>query len=830
MKTIKIFLASSEELDYDRMAFGNLVRRLDDMYEKRGIRIKLFEWEDYDSAYNDKRKQNEYNDYVRQCDIFLALFHKKAGQFTVEEFDIASQEFKDHASPKVYTYCKDLKSGEEETPELKEFKKRLFDEMGHFWCRYDNRESLQFQFVMQLQLVESSQMTDMKVEDGNVTLNGLPIASMDKLKFASCNEEFLKMNEELASLPPKIEKARMRLEKFPDDEDLQDDLQTKLNRYNQLKKDFNEYQQILFDTAKRIAQLQGEKITERMRRAMDAFNDGKVREANIILDEAEADARRNLEDYKQSKEITELKRQAVINSIEELLLKTSTIMADASIPIEERIGNTEKLYAQADEMARETEYDKNKFAQILLDYGDFLKKYARYTQAEDIYKRLIVLSEEIYGKIHSDTAIAYNNVGCLYDDMGKYTDALKYHFRAQEIREEVLGKDDLQTATSYNNIGLIYNQMGDYPKAMEYFRKALDIYERILGAENDYTSTAYNNIGCLLENMGEYSNSLEYHLKALVVDEKLLGINNPETAKVYNNIGIAYHDLGNYQEALNYYNKALTVDKETLGMNHPETAKVHNNIGCLYDDIGEYQKGLDNHLLALKIREKVLGKEHPHTAQSYHNIGVPYDLMGDQPKALHYYLKALEIQERVLGKEHLETAKTNNCIGGVYDNQGDYRKALEYYKKGLDIQVKVLGQDHPDVLKTYNLLGTIYREIEDYHNALVYRQKELDYHLRNSGDKSIKTAIAYNNVGAQYRDLTLYDKAIEYISKAYEIAVKLEDSTAKASYLNRIGRVYALMGNLEMASKKYKEAIDLLPEDHPEAVDSQNRLKEIQNK
>jgi hypothetical protein len=176
------------------------------------------------------------------------------------------------------------------------------------------------------------------------------------------------MNEELASLPPKIEKARLRLEKFPDDEDLQDDLQTKLNRYNQLKKDFNEYQQILFNTAKRIAQLQGERTTERMRRAMDAFNDGKVREANIILDEAEADARRNLEDYKQSKEITELKRQAVINSIEELLLKTSTIMADASIPIEERIGNTEKLYVQADEMARETEYDKNKFAQILLQF------------------------------------------------------------------------------------------------------------------------------------------------------------------------------------------------------------------------------------------------------------------------------------------------------------------------------------------------------------------------------------------------------------------------------------------------------------------------------
>ena len=84
MKTIKIFLASSEELTDDRNAFGNLVRRLDKIYEKRGIRIELFEWEDYDSAFNDQRKQDEYNERVRESDVFLALFHKKAGAFTVE--------------------------------------------------------------------------------------------------------------------------------------------------------------------------------------------------------------------------------------------------------------------------------------------------------------------------------------------------------------------------------------------------------------------------------------------------------------------------------------------------------------------------------------------------------------------------------------------------------------------------------------------------------------------------------------------------------------------------------------------------------------------------
>ena len=78
-RVIKIFLASSEELEADRYRFGNLIRKLDNIYEKRGIRIELFEWEDYDAAYNGMRKQDEYNERVRASDMFLALFHKKAG-------------------------------------------------------------------------------------------------------------------------------------------------------------------------------------------------------------------------------------------------------------------------------------------------------------------------------------------------------------------------------------------------------------------------------------------------------------------------------------------------------------------------------------------------------------------------------------------------------------------------------------------------------------------------------------------------------------------------------------------------------------------------------
>ena len=173
-------MASSDEMENDRNAFGNLVRRLNGICEKQGIHIELFEWEDYDAAYNGCRKQDEYNEKVRSCDMFLALFHIKAGKWTLEEFDVASEEYRRTGQkPKVYVYCRELSSGEFESEELKKFKTRLFYEMGHYWSVYSNKDSMQLHFVMQLMLLESGGMGKLKVDNGRVMFMDSPIASMD---------------------------------------------------------------------------------------------------------------------------------------------------------------------------------------------------------------------------------------------------------------------------------------------------------------------------------------------------------------------------------------------------------------------------------------------------------------------------------------------------------------------------------------------------------------------------------------------------------------------------------------------------------------------------
>ena len=189
MRQIKIFLASSEELIDDRLVFGDLIRKLGTAYEKRGISLKLLVWDDFDAALSKGRKQDEYNALARDSDMFVALFHRKAGDKTLEELDVAMKAFEEKESPKVYVFLKNLQPGETASPELEELKHRLKDIKDHYWCRYNNRESLRFQFVMQLLLVDGEIGDGLNVEGNEVRLDGLKVVSMDDLEFASANEE-----------------------------------------------------------------------------------------------------------------------------------------------------------------------------------------------------------------------------------------------------------------------------------------------------------------------------------------------------------------------------------------------------------------------------------------------------------------------------------------------------------------------------------------------------------------------------------------------------------------------------------------------------------------
>jgi len=86
---IKVFLASSLELDLERAHIGDLCNDINSLIADTAVRVRLLKWEVFDPLFKGGRKQSEYDQQVKKADIFIALFRSKAGKFTLEEVDVA---------------------------------------------------------------------------------------------------------------------------------------------------------------------------------------------------------------------------------------------------------------------------------------------------------------------------------------------------------------------------------------------------------------------------------------------------------------------------------------------------------------------------------------------------------------------------------------------------------------------------------------------------------------------------------------------------------------------------------------------------------------------
>jgi sRNA-binding regulator protein Hfq len=155
-KHIKIFLASSEELKAEREQFEIFIHRENQQLYKHGIFIELIVWENFIDAMSKTRLQDEYNNAVKNSDIFVSLFFTKVGSYTLEEFETAFGQFRKTGRPLVYTYFKNAPIDAENIPpeiqSLLNFRKKLED-LGHFRTIYKNVEGLQLHFKNQLEKI-----------------------------------------------------------------------------------------------------------------------------------------------------------------------------------------------------------------------------------------------------------------------------------------------------------------------------------------------------------------------------------------------------------------------------------------------------------------------------------------------------------------------------------------------------------------------------------------------------------------------------------------------------------------------------------------------------
>lgn len=153
MREVKVFIASSAELNEDKQIFDLYFSGKNKIYRSRNIDFNQKTWQDFSSSIHGERLQDRYNEYIEQCDIVIFLFHTRLGRYTKEELEVAYRAFlKNRKKPRIFVY---FKEEDIQDPALLDFKSYCESNFGHFCDIYKTPDDLLLKFDKQLQILEN---------------------------------------------------------------------------------------------------------------------------------------------------------------------------------------------------------------------------------------------------------------------------------------------------------------------------------------------------------------------------------------------------------------------------------------------------------------------------------------------------------------------------------------------------------------------------------------------------------------------------------------------------------------------------------------------------
>lgn len=132
LQKITVFLASSiDEFAKQRNELAAFIYQLNNTLIEQNRFIHLEICEESDTAIAKTRKQDEYNDFIKNCDLVIFLFHTKVGNYTLEEFEIAIESSKEKKAPKILSFFTKSETDTAATPETKNLLTRMSTENVH---------------------------------------------------------------------------------------------------------------------------------------------------------------------------------------------------------------------------------------------------------------------------------------------------------------------------------------------------------------------------------------------------------------------------------------------------------------------------------------------------------------------------------------------------------------------------------------------------------------------------------------------------------------------------------------------------------------------------
>ena len=690
MKTIKVFIASSEELKMERLEFTDMIQQLNRIFKPRNLEIELVKWEYLDASMGPLHKQEEYNNELKTCEMCLVLYWTRFGDYTKSELETAYSELcAGHNPQKLYVYFKDA---EDITPELKAFKDSFDTLYGHFYCRFENVDTMKLNFLLQFEGYQNKTTEGLlKVQDSRVEVDGKPFVELKNIPFAGNNPEYLQLLKQ-------IDITQTRVLKYPNEIEFRQELHDLQERRKLMENS-------LLDTAKLITQLSSSVSSARFSEAMRLFESGDNKGANAILnfDEITHDARSNAARIDAAREIELESIKALESNIEELQLKIKTLQNAME---KGWFNEVIAVYGETISLAK-NRISPEKIVELLINYANFLLDNMQYhligtlyDDALSISRKLAITNPDIY---ENEVARTLYNLARLHSETQRYDLAEKEYTESLEISRRLAAqnpdalKSDL--ASVLNNLASLHSETQRYDLAEKEYTESLEISRRLAAQNPDaYESDVaitLNNLSvlhrkthCLDVAIEECSESLELFRRRSIHNPAVYGYH---LANSLNNLATLHSDIQRYDLAERELSEVLEIYRRLSSQNpdvfKSDLASVLNNLASLHSETQRYDLAEKEYIQSLDIFRGLSVQNpdvfEPYLAEVLRNLAILHSDTQRLNLAIKEYNESLDIYRRLSAHNKGNYKK--------YVNEKLVRELARVKAKRLKEQLKSVG-------------------------------------------------------------------------------------------------------------------------------------------
>jgi len=285
--------------------------------------------------------------------------------------------------------------------------------------------------------------------------------------------------------------------------------------------------------------------------------------------------------------------------------------------------------------------------------------------------------------------------------------------------------------------------------------------------------------------------------KSLQSAIELISNTHPKTAEILVLKGSLFFLSDKYEKAEKAYKKGLQAARESG--NNIEVIKANLNLGMINDLNGNIPKARElfesSYNLAKKIEQKEL------EALVLSEWAVSFTYSNEPVEARKRYEESYSIFETFNNRERMALTAIN--IASLYLNIGNYRGALDHYNSALERS----GENVRTKMLAFRGLGDVYTNLANYTKALQYYD---DAKVLSKKIKDLSTEAEINiGMGILFYNLGKPQKALDLINENFNKINENELPYLKAELEQKIGIIYASIGDYSNAEKYLNASINL---------------------